>query len=329
MVTNNKTIELISKVHPTIFQLRNKDIFGTIAQPLGSTRGAVQTILSKHEEMLKILMPMIISTSTNDTSWYKKVENYWHSFSLKVPIGGVKFEIGFIYDIYDISRKSNIESLIARAKANNIDIKTDEAFMNYVLANVPEDDKYKYATPINAEQYLNWVYLKGHRQVANDESVVDMSTKISFVFIDPKKVEDKKRELHSLSTKALETYIEILHDRAKVKNILYVRGEDASKLDQIDADIKLKAFCDNSPKEFLQLVNDEGLLIKARIERYCVRGILKRLPNSSIIVDSSDTSNVIGNGIDEAVAYFKSEAADKVVKTKEFAAKYKAITETK
>lgn len=327
MVSQSRIVNLISKTNPEVFRLINSDIFGNLETRLGSVQGAVNRILMQHEQMLKVLMPVIITTSPDDGTWYKKVSNYWHSFGLIVPVGGKTLEIGFNYDLADTTREKNLHDLIAIAKKKQIEIDSDSALYNYVNKNIPEFEKYKYANPIKTDEYLTWIFCLGHREVAKEPVLnsIDKSTKIRFVLIDPKEVEDSKRAQHTLSIEATKKYLEILADRNAVKDMLYIKGYNASTLDDIDADAKLKVFADSSPKEFLTLAEDKNTKTKARIERYCVHGILKRLSNSSIIVDANDTSVVIGNTLEEAVAFFNSEAIDKVAKVKEFKARYQQI----
>lgn len=326
MVSHSHIVELISKVNPDVFRLLNKDVFTDLGGRLGSVQGAVKTILSpQFEQMLKSLMPTILTTSPNDPVWYKKVANYWNSFGLKVPIGGVKLEIGFNFNINDTDRKQAINELIETAKKSKVSITTDEELKDYVLKNVTELEKFKYATPINVEQYLIWIFCLGHREVAKHVDHVNKSVKINLLLIDPKDVEDTRRSQHTIAVEATKKYLEIIADRSKVRDILYVKGENASRLDDVDADAKLKIFADSNPREFLAIANSSVLTTKAKIERYCVSGILKRLPNTSIIVDANDAAVVVGNTLDEAIAYFSSEAADRVAKVKEFKTRYSQI----
>lgn len=326
MVSQSRSINLVSKLNPDVFKLLNKDIFGTVAQPLGSTQGAVTRILSPdREQMLKALMPAILSTNPNDPTWYKKVKNYWDSFGIRVPIGGRLLEIGFNFDMKDILRERAIADLIATAKAKIVVIDSDESLRDYVTKNIDESEKYKYANPINNLDYLIWVFCLGHREVAKEAGALEKTTNIKMILIDPKEIEDTRRVQHTVSIEATKKYLEILVDRSKVRDILYVKGFNASALDDLDADAKLKNYVDTNPKEFLKIANDNTMTIKAKIERYCISGILKRLSNSSIIVDASDNGIIIGNTTDEAVTFFSSEAADKSAKVKEFKTRYSQL----
>ena len=329
MISKSVTVDLLSKINPEVFKTLNKDVYGSDGERLGSSQGAVNRILTNYEEMLKVLMPTIITTSPNDQSWYKKVNNYWHSFGIKVPIGGCKLEIGFKFSLDDTGRASAIKTLLGAAKAKGVELKTDEQFSEYVLTNVTESEKYKYATPINIEDYLIWTYCLGHREVAKKGAHIEKSTNIRFVLVDPRDLIEARKEQHSIGIDAMKRYLELIADRKLVKDILYSMGENAKEISDLDADFKLKQFADTKPTEFLALVNDKGLAVKARIERYIAAGVLRRLPNTSIVVDSDDSSSIIGNTTDEAVAYFSAEVADKVAKVKELQARYNQINANK
>lgn len=327
MISKSRTIDLVSKLNPTVFALKNKDIFGTVEQSLSSNQGAVTRILSpEYEQLLKTIMPNILSISPNDSTWYKRVRNYFDSFGIKVPVGGRKLEIGFNFDINDTTRKVAISDLSKNITAKEIVIDSDETLANYVLKNIGEFDKYKYGSLINSESYIIWLFCLGHREVAKQSGALDKSTNINFILIDPKDIDDNRKANHAISTDAIKKYLEILTDRSKVRDILYIKGMNASTFDDLDADMKLKHLVDTSPKEFLTIVNDSTMTTKARIERYCISGILRRLSNSSIIVDATDNGIVIGNTLDDAVVYFSSEAPDRAAKVKEFKTRYAQLS---
>jgi hypothetical protein len=326
MVTLSRPIDLISKYNPDVFLVLNQAVFGTIEQPLGSTHGAVNRIIApEFTELLKVLMPSILSLNPEDMTWFKRVKNYWDSFGIKIPIGGKRLETGFnfSFDVNDATRGENIRKLIKVAETVKVTIKDDESLKVFVMSdNISEFNRYKYGSPINNLDYLIWLFCLGHRKVAKQTSALEKTTQIEFILIDPREIEDTRRAQHSVSIEATKKYLEIITDRAMVKNILYIKGFDPSTFDDLDADAKLKHLVDTAPKEFLKIANDSTTTTRATIERYIVAGILRRLPSSSIVVDGLDSGIVIGNTDAEAVTYFKSESVDRVAKVSEFKTRY-------
>lgn len=326
MITDSIKIDLVSKLNPSVFAVLNQDMLGLKPDRLGPNHAAVKRMVVDFEAMLKVLMPSIISTSPNDNNWYNKVNLYWNSFGLSIYAGGVTLEIGFNYDINDADRRENLAELIKEtSKDGVVTIKTDADLKKYVTANVPELERYKYARPINTLDYLNWVFCLGHHEVSNKTTDIGKSENIRFTLIDQRDVIELKRTTHVLAIEAQRKYLEILGDRDKVKNILYVLGNDPSSMSDIDMDMKLKQVSDSTPTRFLDIIKDTTMTTKARIERYILKGVLRRIPNTGIVVDVSDPSCILGNSLDEAVAYFSSESKDKVAKVQEFAAKYKSL----
>lgn len=325
-ITESIQINLISKLNPTVFSIMNAEPLGNPPLRLGANHTAVKRMVVEKEHMLKMLMPSILGISPLDMNWYKRVNEYWNSFSLEIPVGGKTFEVGFIYDLSDIDRKDYIREIVDKTKKDgNITIKSDADLKLYVDANVPDFEKYRYIRPINPLDYLNWIFCLGHHKVANKLTDLTKSENIEFTLIDNRDIVEIKRANHAISQEALKEYLGVLTDRDKVKNILYVLGKDPSALTDVDRDMELKHYCDTNPSKFVEIVNDKSLLTKAKIERLVVSGILKRIPTTGIIIDSSDPSVIIGNTLEEAVVYFSSESAERVAKVKEFIAKYKSL----
>lgn len=324
MYRDSIKVDLVFKHNPSIFAKRNADVIGNISLPLGSTMSAVTRMTTGNEKMLKFLMPSVINVLPTDQSWYDKVANYWHSFTLSVPVGGVSLEIGFDYDINDRDRADYIRELVSKDKT----ITNDKTLRDYLLSHtkeIPELDRYLYARPINVKDYLTYVYCLGHKHVSNTVDTVDKSSDIRFTLIDQRTIIEQRRSNHDVSINAMKKYLEILANRETVRDMLYVLGHDASQFIDIDADATLKNMVDTQPKKFLDTANDKTLTTRARIERYIIRGVLKRLNNSEIIVDANDPSVVVGSTIDEAIVFFNAESADKNNKVTEFKARYAAL----
>jgi hypothetical protein len=319
-IIKSKEIELIWKLNPSTFEKVNSEVYGNPHQRLGSKQSSVARMTNTYGEEMKMLLPTIIRTSPQDIDWHKKVAYYWDSVSYQIPSSGKKLEIGFSYDLNDGERKEAITSLCSKVK----EIKTDEDLANYCedLNKVKEEDKFRYGKPINLNDYLMYRYCLVDGDVANSIDVANKSTRIRFIISDPKQLQDFKRKHHAIKVKATHLYTEALSDESKVDNILYAMGVDITNMDKVDRELKLEELSSDAD-EFIKIVTDKNLIVRAKIERYILGNVLNRLPDSSIIVDATDVTCTIGGDINEAINFFTSEDPIKVAKQKEFAAKMK------
>lgn len=319
-VNKSKEIEIIWKLNPSTFEKINADVYANPPQRLGSKHSSVDRMVNVYGAEMMSLMPSIIGTSPHDVEWYKKLRYYWDSVSYQIPSSGKRLEIGFSYDINDVQRKDAIADLCASIK----DIKDDSTLADYCESDkIKEEKKYLYAKPINVSDYLMYRYCLVDGEVANSLELANKSTRIRFIISNPKAMQDFKRKNHATENKANALYIESLKDSTIVANMLYSLEIDITDMDQIDREIKLKDLSIGDPTKFIEIASDKTLAIKAKIERYILKGVLNRLPDSSIIVDSSDVTFTVGGDLNEAINFFTSEDAIKVAKVKEFASKAK------
>ena len=197
--------------------------------------------------------------------------------------------------------------------------------------NVPENEKYKYCTPINVEDYLLYRYCQNYHDVANSIDTVDKSPSIRFYLFSDKlsKVETEKKL--NLDKKAMALFLKLIANINDVDNVLYtlcnkvdaLKGINIKHIDESDKHIYLKNIMNDTPVLFINTVEDKNLLIKANIERYINAGIWKRLSNSDIIVDTDNAEITIGNNVDEAVNFMTNDANKERLNT--YVAKFKGL----
>jgi hypothetical protein len=82
-------------------------------------------------------------------------------------------------------------------------------------------------------------------------------------------------------------------------------------MDKIDKQRLLMNRINSNPGEFLEVLKDKDLNTKALIEDYIQAGILRRLQNSSVIVENG-TNDIIGNTLNDAIAFFKNAEQNKL-----------------
>ena len=322
MIYNSNKVWIKKRINQSTFYKTNMKVLGEESRRLGSNATAVKAMLINGDE-LKVLMPSILGIDPKSTTsnWDKAVSNYWHSLTVDIYDKGKELEIGFIYDFNDtttffdnVKRKDYISKLTG--------VKDDRTLMEYVEGskdgkpNVPENEKYKYAMPINVEDYLLYRYCQSYHDVANNIDSVDKSPNIRFYLFSDKLYKIEADKKLNLEKKAMSLFLKVIANSNEVDNVLYtlcnkvdsLKGINIKTLDESDKHIHLKNIMNEKPQLFISTVEDKNLLIKANIERYINAGIWKRLPNSDIIVDTDNAEITIGNNVDEAVSFMSNDA---------------------
>jgi len=309
-------------------QVDNKKVIGESTRRIGGSQSAINKMLACGDES-KLLMPTLLGLSSNSPNWDTRVKQYWNDLSVEVSQTGKELEIGFNYNINDVSREkylNEFKDLVKKSKFKT-DITTDEELYNFIgKLNIEETEKYKYATPISIEDYILWRYCLVHRDVANNIEDVDKSGSIRFYMYSEAEKTQAKVKMYELSNLAMKKYLEIIADEQSVDNLLYVYQDTFVGMDTITKATLVQGHMTADPKKFLTLSSDTALNTKALIEKYITYGVLKRLASTSIVVDASDPEFVLGNTLDEVIAFFNSDNAISKTHLNEFAIKYKAKT---
>lgn len=328
-VTNKAIIQW--KLNPSFFKKANESNIVEPKRYLGSSKRAVDAMLAKGE-LLRDLMPPIIGLDPNspNSNWTTRIKHYWDSLNIIVQPKGYDLDLSFDYSVD--STKPKVVELVK----NNKSIKTDQDLVDFVLGttngitNVREDDKFRYGTPVKPEDYLLWIYTFEYRDVANKMEDADKSKEIRFYIEFEGDVAKLRKETFLKTAEANEMFILAVKDKVKVDNMLYLFDADPSDTsvyaDYTDKQMFLQQKSIEQPDEFVKIYNDKSLDTKATIERLIRKGILNRLPNTEIIVDAADPEFIVGNSKHEAVLFFKSDAATKVAKVKEFKTRLSSLT---
>ena len=304
--TVSRIISIRWKINPDAFEQINKTILNALIKKFGSATQAVNAILIK-DDMLKSLMPIFIGTTPADPDWQKIIVNYWNSLSVDIPEAGKELEIGFLFDLNDKTRKEDINSL--KAKYSNI--KDDKSLADVVMGNIDEEEIYKYGKPIKSEDYLLWIYSREYRDVANTPNDIDKSPFIRFYIHDENIVKKQREALVDLAMTAQGKLIDIVkseNSSVLIYNILCVLQPDIiATIDTYsDKELQVRLFTliGDKPKEFIEISSDKNLHTKALIEELLYKRIIRKLPNTDVIVDIEDPTIKIGDTTNDAVAWF-------------------------
>jgi len=307
MITKSNKIKILWRLNTSYFIKANQKVLSEEPRRLGSAESAVKKMLGNAEEQ-KAIMPSVIGADPQSLDWTKRLENYWNSLAVDIPSGGKDLEIGFNYEFNTNNQiiKSNIESLSATVKT----IKDDKTLAEYVEDKLDESEKYKYGTPINPQDYSLYRYCLVYGDVANTIEDVEKSPRIRFYLHSETKIKEERKKQHEVTKAATALYLKVIGDEKTMDNVIYAM-KIADKLEK-DADENDKAILLDSewkkdPKKFIEIAKDKNLESKGNIEKLISGQILKRLPNSEIIVDNNDPEIVLGNNLDEAISYINNE----------------------
>jgi len=329
MITKERSISLFLKLNPSIFQVINLEAMGEYSRKLGSAVNVVNTLCSLTEEM-KVLLPTILGVSPDNSSvnWQAQVSKYWHNFSLDVLPTGMTFNIGFRFNLHDTNdtrRMKALESVLKKAGVKDTDSESvkEKALLEYLFGtdkdgnkNVTEEELYQYGTPLNIPDYLAWRYCLLTSQVANTPEVANNSTKIRFYLHNAEDAKKAKKDANLKSTNAIKVYADMLNKDSSIKLMeavciskKLVSWEEFKNRDwkADDTQATVLQYATDKPVDFLATVADKNLQVKATIQSYIYCSLLTELPSSSIITDASDPSIVLGDNLNDAIAFFSRD----------------------
>ena len=285
--------------------------------------------MTVRSQEMRVLMPSLLGvdpSSKTSMDWESAVARYWNSLSVPIPSGGMPIEVGFRFDLNDETKIVAIQKLIDKFD-KKVDLSTEELVANYVMDNIKEEEKYLYGTPISIFNYLLWRYCENYRDVANTPDS-NKGARIRFFIYDELDNAKVRKQTFATQQVALRTYFEILANRDLVMNVMWALKEDVNKMDSTTIDMTLRKIAETRPDEFVAVVGDPTLTIKAKIERYIAMNVLRRVEGSTIIVDNADSSIVIGNSMNDAIAYFSADSPINKQNIANYAIKYKGMKQS-
>lgn len=283
------------------FMERNSDSYSDVNKKIGASFKNQDTLRGLNLLEEKRFLPDIIGVSPTEQGWTKAAGDYWKNISKKVPLEGLKLEVGVIYETkeqYDADRQA----------------KTDH---NNTRLNIQ-------AVPINLNDYILWRYCLVYSKVANDETLIKKSPNIEFFLYSKEKEISTKKAIVNLTKEARMLLYKNLGDREWVDWVLRVlisRDNDPMKkvsivtldsLDQDEKDILLSEYVDKTPSEFKAIAEDKQLQIKSFIETCVAAGKLERIANTQSITFEGST---IGNTLEQTAAFLTDPKNNNILST--------------
>ena len=306
----NKTLYIYNRQSTSSFKNVNKTVVSEEGGIIGPTVSAAKAMVANTYEQRSLMRTILgLDPTSPSSNWDKEVQKYWNSIFVEIPAGGKKLEIGFEYDFKSPDKDilNNVQQLIK----SNKDITNSDKLAQYVEDKVDEEDKYKYATPINIEDYILYRYCLEYSHVANSIEEVNNSPRIRFYLYSDQERTNLIKKQHSVNKKAITYYLEIIEDKDKVENMIYALNKAHLLLDaktKEDKEIIIEDAYKQAPIKFIEAYENKSLQTIAMIEKLIASGILRRLPNTGAIVNSMDATDIIGNTIADAVSYMTNDS---------------------
>ena len=325
MIIKNKTINIVRKEYTSAFFRKNKQFVTEGNWKIGSSVSAEKNMSAQSGEFQRLIAKQL-GLTLNSPDLEKRIVQYWQSISRNVPAGqGLVLDVSFRYDKEDKFKSDYIKELGIKTE-NDISKHLDEMLSkiekDYLDADKSsekleeeafkekyrklieyEDEKLKLGTPTKTDDYFLYRYCLVYKDVANRIEDINKSQDIRFYIYDNEVFKKNEEESFNIKIKAEGIFHKIISDDAKVANIVKLFNHRPT--DKITNLKTLRDIIEKQPEKFIKIEADKQLQHKGFIEDLITFNILRRLPNSTMIVD--EENNTIGETLNDAVTYITAE----------------------
>lgn len=209
----------------------------------------------------KQLLPLFRDLDPDDPKEFSKdVKKFWEDFRVKVPYNG-----------------------------KELDITVDEN-----------------GVPDEPDQYVMWRFCKEHPQVAGSESEMKKNITKHFYIYDPEEQVSSKNKEVKAKIDANKECIKLLSgqkkDMEKARRVLALmqNSYNVYNLSEQEIENQLYEIAQEKPEQFLKIVKDTNLDVRAELQQLVSLGVINKVGNSYIYID-----NTIGYTEDEAIQFMK------------------------
>ena len=363
MLIDNKKINIYWRRSPSAYAKANKKVIVELNRKIGSSTSAVGKMIANGDEMKVLMPEILNLSVTSPhwdavlKNYWDSISEAIPGSGKELEIG-FKYDVTVLRIkeyVADLNKGLKDEKKIRTDKDlktyfDNKVIEIDKEYSEQLknAAVLDERDKdtlertaydakytrlidaesihYRLGSPISVADYLLYRHCLVYRGVANDAKYMNKSSYIRFYLYSKEEIERDKRIKYDLERKAMKLYSAIVADKDRVEDVLFILGkgtEVMNAVDETDKQMMLLEQYKSEPGKFLEVASDKNLEKKGLIEKLIVNNVLRRLDNTEVIVESVDASKVIGNNMNDAIAYFANSTNKAVVS--ELISKYKGL----
>ena len=229
------------------------EYFATALNDIGSYwagKGSVEVGTGLTISERELLMPYIIDTEPTDREFKKKVSDYFHAMTTKVPDKGVKLNIGLETDNDEPVGKGNM--------------------------------------PLVVSDYVRYRHALSHPQVVESQEDAAGNQLAKFYIYDPSRATKKSKAELDLQDKAMAMYLEVKDDIKKVTMYLKLQGIDPRALTAEARVERLKLLTTTAPQSLIDTINDKDGETKYMIERLVDAGIVKHIGTAYLVKERNE-----------------------------------------
>lgn len=324
MIEKSRKVQIRVRQMDSTFHKINSSHLPPGPERLGESRRST-SILKSDNKLMELVMPELLSISANSPKWDERLTEYFGS--LTVHITNTKtLETGHKYTLSDPSRLTAINAIRKKVVA----IKSDKDLAEYIEENIPYNQRFEYASPINKEDYIVYRVALEHGHVANKIELMESSPRIRFyLYTDAERMNAQKREAASMRT-LITAQSTVMADDELLENILwaYTGVKALGDIDKMAEDkrlIELGRIAKDAPTWLIDMSKDKNIDLIATIRKYVSADVIHKLPGSETFVDGANRENALGNSMADVIRYFKDAKNAQVINS--YAVKYKALVQ--
>lgn len=168
--------------------------------------------------------------------------------------------------------------------------------------------------PLYPLDYIKWKFALVHKQVAKTENSLEGNPYALFYIFDPISAQTLQISELKIRNDAKLKYLELIQDEAKVDAVIAVLTDykNPSILSKEEKELILEDRSSKKAEEFIKVVTDKKLIMKAFVYRAISAGVFKQ-SGSRLMYDEV----ILGENLDSTVAFLHSKEGSKYYVTAE------------
>lgn len=229
----------------------------------------IATGLTANEENL--LLPSYVDASPEEREFRKNVSTFYMDISTKIPPKvGLVLEIGLETSNDSPVSKSNM--------------------------------------PYDTMDYIRYKHAIGHPFMAGNKEEAESNPTKQYYIFDPTQVQTKNKKFSQEKDAAMQIYLAMREEPEQISMMLVLMGVDPREFSGPDADDMrvemLRKLAETKFQDFNKIHTEGDIKIRYLIKTMEKVGVLKLLGTRYM---DSETKKIIGNSLEEAVAWFQDE----------------------